>query len=456
MPNVQVLPQDRPFDQSQIREMNQSITNLFQTIENQRIKNEEKNITNIIRSVNPLDITTGQAKSPLQMNQEIQGKIDLDRKQRGKPGLFDIFNTQALPTGVTPTEQALNQSAIANILGAQQSQFAQEDRQRRIEKEELGIEAGQFSLEQGRILGRTAEGVTAERERETRQQEATIKATEALTVQRARGKVTTPAQQKSIRDDLLDVADAILSSLAGKAVSLGDRTQKGTGAVAFDTLSSDPIGIYSSIFDRARSLNIPKEEQDEQLRSIRSTLFKDFPDTEQVHDMLDRGININKLKDNNKDITKKLATNFIELRDKQKGITSKTEFKNFKDKDLDTFKLNVLRKLNISEGDLDDNIVALKDNFFDEDSLDDKDKLFIEDTLSEPFSFVDEKKEETIENKSKDKDKFIDAFSDVNLHLAKTFTLNGYEEEYKRLINLLENSKDVDNTLQNIKNEIQK
>jgi hypothetical protein len=428
MPSIQVLPQDKPFDDRQIINMNKSLSNLFQTVETQRIKNEERNIANIISSVEPVS-ATGVAKTPLQINQEIKSKINLSRQQKGKPGLFDMFNANALPSSITPTEQALNRQGLASLFGAQQSQQEAQQRQQK-----------------------------------SRLVEAQIGATEALGAQRradsAGGFNTlTPSTQTSIINSLTDITNKSLSNIIGKPVSITDRTKKGTGAEAIATLDSQPFDVYQDVYDHVKGLNISKEDQDGILQSYRKRLLAQNADeVEQFHDMLERGIDINVIKQDNLDATNKLAETVSGLGKtaiRSKLLPRGSEIKEIK-KDqgkMDELKLTLARDMNKFDA---DNLLAVKENILDNTDLSDADIDFIlEDILGKPLSFEDEEAERDIANKSSNPQSFeteLDAILAESLRTSEND--EEYKNDYKDIIKALKISESVDTTLNQIKAQL--
>jgi hypothetical protein len=108
MPPISIVNKRQNNFAQDLQLMNQSIANLSNVLESQRQKNEQKNIANIISSVNPTDPSTGKAKSPFDIQREITTRINLDRAGRGKPGILNILDTTALPQGPTPIEQVKN------------------------------------------------------------------------------------------------------------------------------------------------------------------------------------------------------------------------------------------------------------------------------------------------------------------------------------------------------------
>lgn len=425
MPSVQILPQDRPFDFRQVQQMNQSISNLFQTVENQRIKNEERNIANIIANTDPIS-ATGQPKSPFEINQEIKSKIDLSRKQRGKPGLFGIFDTTAVPSTPTPTERALTAQGISSLFGAQEEARALEDR-----------------------------------ELKRRLTEAQIGATEALAQER-RADATggfdtlTPSTQTSIINSLTDITNKSLSNIIGKPVSISDRTRKGTGTEAMATLDTQPFEVYTDVYNHVRGLNINKEDQDAILESYRTRLLAQNADeVEQFHDMLDRGVDLNALKQNNLNATDNFSDTFIQARQDAKGVRTVSELANLK-KDpgkMDELKLSLARSMDAFN---DDNILAVRENILDNEKLSDADVNFILDNiLGTPLSFEDEKAEEEIINKSSNPEAFEKA---LNAILAEALRTSKDDEEYRKdyrdIIEALKISESVDTTLNQIQAQL--
>lgn len=386
---IQILPQKQPFDSGQITRMTQSISNLFNVVEQQRVKNEEKSIQSIISTVSPMG-PDGLAKSPFEINQEIKSKIDLSRKQKGKPGLFDIFNTSFSPQGPTPTEQALNQTAIGSLFGVQGQQRSERDR-----------------LIKNRLV------------------EAQITATQQLGAQRGASAFgVKPSVSKSITDDLQDTMDAYLSSQGQASVSLRDRTSKGTGKVAFELLKEDPTGTYRAVYNKANSLNIPKAEIDAQLNSIIQGNFSEFPEVEQLHNLLERGIDVDKLLNATAGLSSKLANRII---DKQTITLPRSgEFSAFKAGgfNVDDELMDAMRSLGKGIS-MEDGIYAITENIYDNDDLDTKQKNNLIDFIEDGLSFEDDDRELEIAKGN------INIYIKMNKYLAILFNESKDNDDYR-------------------------
>lgn len=163
MPSVQILPQDRPSNVGQeIQLVTQALSNLSNVIEREREKNQERTFANIISNVNPKK-PSGEFKSPFEINQEIQSKIQIDRQSKGKPGLLGFLDTSRTPRGLSPTEQALSQSGLQGLLGGQDERQQRELRQLQITRQEQEIGAFE-KREELATRGKTAQVGLAEKQ----------------------------------------------------------------------------------------------------------------------------------------------------------------------------------------------------------------------------------------------------------------------------------------------------
>lgn len=498
MPPVGTLPQDKPFDMSQINNMTQSISNLFKTVDNQRVRNQERNIQNIISSVNPLDVATGKAKSPLQINQEITSKINLDRQQRGKPGLLDMFNQNILPNQLAPTERALQQSGLNLLLNNQASQRAEEDRTRRFEREDVALEASQFGLGQAKAKGVTPEEVQEGRafdkrvrnlgfdaslfghtqaiakgttkERVAQEREDKKKATDLglesaqFNFDQAKAKGTTADIVKAERE--LEKRQAEANITATEALGTSRLAKdKGITPTAEVNLVQDlvsntenrPIidgltGAKASIL----GLNIPTEKKNQLINSFLGNFSEEEQaDMIEMDEIVTNNLSLDRMMSGNRGVVKIIDTG---LNNFGRGVGTRAELKNLSEDEgaKNNIKFNVLQQLDVSHGSISNNLLALReeikgadlDNRWkkDEDDINKIDDYKREDAaldlISEDFSFEDDNRE----NKIADGDE--DVYDKLNHLLLGTLKqskdLENYKEKYLLFLKTLEGQSDVE------------
>jgi hypothetical protein len=300
----------------------------------------------------------------------------MSRANKGKPGLFDIFNTSFAPQGSTPTEQGMQQFAISSLLGAQGQQQKSQDRTLR-----------------------------------NRLTEAQIGATKAQTVQRlSSGGVDplTPSSEGTISNSITDGLNNAISSDIGLSVDLegtsgkeielkvGDKKEKKTpGQHALDTVMSDPYRYLDGVLNDIDSRNLRDTDKKNQTDMIIRKHFGTIPqqDIDAYLQMRKDGVTLDDVKAEISNVTDEIIDNFSatrKLRDKEnpKGFdTNKKQLKSLlgNERASDIVKLNLIKDMNAKGKELSPrNLLGLKEDIMSasNDELDDNEKNFLNEILS--------------------------------------------------------------------------
>jgi hypothetical protein len=253
----------------------------------------------------------------------------------------------------------------------------------------------------------------------------------------------------------VNAIDQELTGIAGTPVSLsstsstkskipvfGETMTKGEAAVSL--LDSDFADIYTNRYKEIMGSNIPQEDKDFVLRSLRDRVFVNKrQDVESLHNILERGIDLDTAKGRVKSVSDSIVNEVKGNRELLLGRGK--EFKNFR-KNMDDNLLNTLRTL--TEADTGQDIIfAIKENINDSD-LDNKEVDNINKFLEEGLSFEDEKAEASISKKSDNPIEFekkLDTF--LNQILRQTEDNEEYRESYNEIIEALNKSDTPDDVI---------
>jgi hypothetical protein len=301
MPPLRVLPQKTPFDPNQIAQMNLSIQNLFNTVEKERTKNQDRHVARIISDIKPR-MTDGTPKTKLELNQEIQDRVrksNLDRQPSGVLGaLFGGLSTTAPPTGLTPLEQGLTKSTFSNLLGGEHKKLS-------------------------------------------------------------------PSAQGGVLDDFVGVTNSVLSDILGKPVSITDRSKKGTGIEALDALDANAVEVYNKVYKHGKALGMSGPQLNRLLGQYAAThMSGNQKDIDTLHETLVGGQDFDTLKDDVFEPSKTIVDEFVKQREAQSGFTDKGELENLqKDKvAMDLMRLILVKTMKDASS---SRLLALKENLRD-------------------------------------------------------------------------------------------
>lgn len=392
---IQILPQDRPYDYTDLDRFSLALQGLGETIQKERIRKDEQAFQEVISNISPY-AEDGTKKTHQQILSEIETGIKNVRGQapQTKPGIQNILHNMFMPRmsrpGTTPTEQFIKGQRLQYLMDPTSPELKELDRKmaqlnlQRAERTmpteediELERKGKRMDIKQRKRTMPSKEDIELSRRLKRSQvgeAEVTAPTTEDVNIQRrlrrsqaetSEMKVPTAEDIKLDRDlkrsmiaenvrqsgdtrtdidagvrDLMEVEENVINSVAGEPV-------KRTGEDFIDERNRSLSSIAKSIHQYIQESPLQKRGREDALkkylnRSLGSTGEREV--VEAYIRLLEKGKNIDVVEESMKEPVEDFIDKYKEIRDAvgKPGILpawrTSTEIKNMKPKDKESIR----------------------------------------------------------------------------------------------------------------------